>query len=531
MRLLLALLFAAFVCTATPTTITDTLLQPYNNLPAAGVDISVTQAAFFSGSTYYPAWSLSPHPATDANGLFSFALEPNPAGQLYVVTMKQSNGVITSSCWNVPASGSPVNIQTVLSTTCGTPPLSIVQLGQLAQGGAIQGNVVTWNNTLKRWEADAGGVTASQVQQNMTSCFDSNAADTGAFAHPYLCNTTPSFTPTGGTVVWLSVTTGNAGPFLKVNGGALQSIVAADGTNLPNNWLSSSADGLRVFYALRYSDISSTWVLGDTPGFAVGGADALTDDNCIVIVEAALPGQVFCSPATSNASTGAIGTPDITVSSLTTHGVMIGEGPSPVAAALPGTAGWVLTSNGPNADPTMQAAPSGGGSLNFQSFILVDGGAANGWTAMAFNNGSAALGVTTAAGPLSASQSIGALLLAPSVTNLVMVTTKYEAAGTVDIGWVTVNREGASGGGQWNFSVYLGCAANDSNFTYGTASTLSVTPTSTAGLISNYRVTAVNVPAACGAHKPMQVWIFRTADTGGSTGLNVGMVSIDVTQH
>ncbi len=166
MRLLLAILFAAFVCSATPTTITDTLLQP-NGSPAAGVDFTITQSAFFSGSTYYPAWALAPHPVTDANGLFSFSLEPNPAGQLYAVTLKQSNGVATSSCWNVAASVSPVNLKTVLSTTCGTPPLSIVQLGQLAQGGAVQGNIISWNNTVKTWVA---GSVNNSVRLTFLNC-------------------------------------------------------------------------------------------------------------------------------------------------------------------------------------------------------------------------------------------------------------------------------------------------------------------------------------------------------------------------
>jgi len=46
--------------------------------------------------------------------------------------------------------------------------------------------------------------------------------------------------------------------------------------------------------------------------------------------------------------------------SFTAHGVLIGEGASPLAVATPGTATYVLTSNGPSSDPTFQA-PSGGG--------------------------------------------------------------------------------------------------------------------------------------------------------------------------
>lgn len=46
--------------------------------------------------------------------------------------------------------------------------------------------------------------------------------------------------------------------------------------------------------------------------------------------------------------------------SLTSHGVLIGQGTSAVAATSAGTAGHVLTSNGASADPTFQPAASGG---------------------------------------------------------------------------------------------------------------------------------------------------------------------------
>lgn len=51
------------------------------------------------------------------------------------------------------------------------------------------------------------------------------------------------------------------------------------------------------------------------------------------------------------------GTGDTT---LTVHSVLLGEGVSPVAFAAPGTAGFILTSNGASADPSFQAVPAGG---------------------------------------------------------------------------------------------------------------------------------------------------------------------------
>jgi len=51
------------------------------------------------------------------------------------------------------------------------------------------------------------------------------------------------------------------------------------------------------------------------------------------------------------------GTGDTT---LAAHGVLVGNGTSPVNVTTPGTAGQVLTSNGASADPTFQspAVPS-----------------------------------------------------------------------------------------------------------------------------------------------------------------------------
>lgn len=67
----------------------------------------------------------------------------------------------------------------------------------------------------------------------------------------------------------------------------------------------------------------------------------------------AVPGGVTLPVAVSDGGTG--------LTTLTTHGVLIGEGTSNVALATPGTAGYVLTSNGAAADPTFQ---SFSGSIN-----------------------------------------------------------------------------------------------------------------------------------------------------------------------
>ena len=503
MKLLFALLLATLAQGA-PVNIVDVLYRPSGNPPqvAAGTDITITQTAFTNpAGNYYPAFQLTPHPVSDAGGNINLWLEPNQTGQPYQIIYRATNGVLTRECWNVPVSNSALKIKDVRSTLCTSTPNAVVQLGQLAQGGALQGYVITWNNTLKRWEADpptgGGGVTAAQIQSNALVCAD----DTGVSGSGYVVTQSPA--PTIGAYSVVCFKAANTSSFfagLNVNGAGFSGLFKQDPSAGYRRIDPGDIVANQIVYAVWNTQQGGGWqVLNINPPSLPVGAD--------------------------QGGTGQ--------QTLALHGTVIGRGVNPVAVGSPGTAGWVWTSNGADADPSMQAPSGGGSSSAFQSFILVDGSEAGGWTALAFSNGSPVLGVATAAGPLSATQTIGALLLATATTNLVMVTTKYEASGTVDIGWVTIMRgaEGAPAAGSWNFSVYLGCAANDSNFTYGTPSTLTFTPPATGGVISNYRVTAVNVPASCTAHKPMQVWIFRTADTGGTTGVNAPMVSIDVTQH
>jgi len=59
------------------------------------------------------------------------------------------------------------------------------------------------------------------------------------------------------------------------------------------------------------------------------------------------------------------------LATLGAHGVLLGEGTSALGAALPGTSGYVLTSNGPSADPTWQAASGG---VSGSAPIVVSGG-------------------------------------------------------------------------------------------------------------------------------------------------------------
>ena len=54
-------------------------------------------------------------------------------------------------------------------------------------------------------------------------------------------------------------------------------------------------------------------------------------------------------------------------SSLTDHYVLVGSGTGAITPVTPGTSGWVLTSNGTGADPTFQAAPTGGATYVYKA--------------------------------------------------------------------------------------------------------------------------------------------------------------------
>lgn len=165
MRLLLSLLVVS-ILQATPTQIVDVLYQPNGNPPAVAAltDITITQTAFVSGNNYYPAFELTPHPVSDIGGNFSIWLEPNPTGQPYTVLYRATNGVITHEFWTVPASNTPLKIKDVRTSVGPLPPLGLVQLSQLAQGGALLDYVIAYNGL--NWVASPLGTLGLEVTAN-----------------------------------------------------------------------------------------------------------------------------------------------------------------------------------------------------------------------------------------------------------------------------------------------------------------------------------------------------------------------------
>ena len=116
--------------------------------------------------------------------------------------------------------------------------------------------------------------------------------------------------------------------------------------------------------------LGTTDVYGSSTGGSTGAALAIVENNGVAMpFEPAINFVGFVladDPGNSrtNIAPPALGVTDVPHggtqrSSLTTHAVLLGEGTAAVGFAAPTSSGFVLTDNGPGADPTFQAAPTG----------------------------------------------------------------------------------------------------------------------------------------------------------------------------
>lgn len=150
---------------------------------------------------------------------------------------------------------------------------------------------------------------------------------------------------------WALLTPGTSGDVLEAQGTGADPIWnTPSGIGLGNfsSTASSSTDGEMVVFngTSGKSGRNSLFVLSGpattakTYTFPNASANVLTD-NALVMV-----------PQGGTAA-----------STLTAHGVLVGEGTGAIAATAVGTSGQVLTSNGAGNDPTFQPASGGGGAM------------------------------------------------------------------------------------------------------------------------------------------------------------------------
>jgi hypothetical protein len=107
--------------------------------------------------------------------------------------------------------------------------------------------------------------------------------------------------------------------------------------------------------------------IGDIPPPPGSVTDLEGNDSVVVPPNGA--GVIHLLGAGSITTSGNAGTSTETISltGLTAHNILIGEGTTTIGLIAPSTAGYVLTSNGSSADPTFQPASSSG------SIMTIDG--------------------------------------------------------------------------------------------------------------------------------------------------------------
>lgn len=128
-----------------------------------------------------------------------------------------------------------------------------------------------------------GGPSAPTIQANMVKCFDSDVTHDGTSMHPFICTTSPSFTPGDGTVVWFAFATSmNVGDFINVNGLGSKEIQDPNSDSLGASYLIGTSFGNKTYYPLAYDGLNTRWIIPGPPSFAVGGAQTLTDVNNVV---------------------------------------------------------------------------------------------------------------------------------------------------------------------------------------------------------------------------------------------------------
>ncbi len=175
-----------------------------------------------------------------------------------------------------------------------------------------------------------------------------------------------------------------------------------------------------------------------------------------------------------------------------------------------------------------QADPGVVTRTDVDDFTLVSGSASGASILAAYSTTAAA--VMTATGPNTLAYSVAGIPL--DINGAVMVTktaspTWSAAAGTIDVSIYVSNADGAPAAGNWNLNVYAGCATAGGTFSYAVASTITAAPPAHNDF-QTFVAAGLALPTSCAASSPLQFWVQRTADSGGTTGVKAFAVSMEV---
>jgi hypothetical protein len=190
MRAAILAVLAATMAMAARTTVTQSPIAGPGGRLASGT-ITITAVAPFTSINGVRVETTS-LPVPVVNGAFTVSLEPNPPGTVYQAHWQLDGGKPRDEYWSVPVSATPLHLDNV--TSMRVVPGTIVQLSQVAQGGATDGQVAAFDAAAGIWAPRS----VSGVSGNVTSVFGRTGTvtplvtDYGAFYAPLASTYTPA---------------------------------------------------------------------------------------------------------------------------------------------------------------------------------------------------------------------------------------------------------------------------------------------------------------------------------------------------
>lgn len=392
---------------------TETVITASGTLPTAGGFMRITSnsnlvldapvdAAAGTTWTFYNGSSTATHTIQTSDGTSilgaaatSFVVKPNAnaaanVAQTLIRTASSNSGqkwmtqshsfqnlqVLGGSIKQTQSSSNTKGIETSVQETPSTtlneyvydPGTGTVQRGFVDSNGGATGGVMTWNDGASK----GGYMSIVSALPNGTTATTQSASDNST----KVATTAYVDAAAGG---GLSSTLTDAHVFVG-NGSNIATDVAVSGDVTMAN--TGAVTLATVTVPKGGTGATSLTDHGVIVGSGTSAVDALavgTDGQLLIGQSSADPSFNTMSGDATISKSGALtlGTVGVAkggtgATTLTAHGVVVGNGTSAVNITGAGTSGQVLTSNGASADPTFQT-PAGGGEVSHIQRVLTSG--------------------------------------------------------------------------------------------------------------------------------------------------------------